>query len=102
MKAKYFKWSHPITKQVRSGDSQIWRALCKIRFEVEQHLVWNIGKGDISFWYVNWTSFGPLFSHLPDGVRPLHIKLNEVWRNGERHEQETRITWPESTRNVLN
>lgn len=49
----------------------------------------------------NWTSFGPLFSHLPDGVRPLHIKLNEVWGGGEWHEQVTRIAWSGSIRNVL-
>ncbi|XP_070022041.1 uncharacterized protein LOC142177527 [Nicotiana tabacum] len=62
---KYFQRSHPLIKQWYSGNSHSWNAVCKIKREVDTHILWKIGKGDIAFWFDNWTNLGPLCKFLP-------------------------------------
>ncbi|KAG5587084.1 hypothetical protein H5410_047518 [Solanum commersonii] len=69
-KSKYFRWPHPLTKQLTSHVSQSWRAICKI-------------------------------SHLPYGIRPGHIKLNEVWQAEVWHELLIGVHCPGSLWNRL-
>lgn len=101
MLAKYCRRHHLVIKKAGKGASHSWKQLCKIKDKVEEHLVWLVGKGEISFWYDNWTVEGPLCSHINEGVIPKDIKLKEVLINGGWHKGTTGILWPNSLRNSL-
>ncbi|XP_075103509.1 uncharacterized protein LOC142178080 [Nicotiana tabacum] len=74
----------------------------KLKHEVEQHLVWLVGEGEISFWYDNWTKFGPLYKQLPDNVQPTDIKLKDVLVDGEWQEKNCDVKWNDAIRNIIN
>ncbi|XP_019233534.1 PREDICTED: uncharacterized protein LOC109214100 [Nicotiana attenuata] len=57
-------------------------AMCKLKHEVEQNILWRVGRGNSSFWYDNWTNFSPLSSSLGEDVGYDDTKVNEVYKNG--------------------
>ncbi|XP_070029287.1 uncharacterized protein [Nicotiana sylvestris] len=75
--------SHPLIKQWYSGNSHSLNAMCKIKREVDMHILWKIGKGDIAFWFDNWTNLGPLCNFLPEGRNPRNIMLSDVIVNDQ-------------------
>lgn len=82
VKAKYCKIYHPLISQWTAGKSNNWQAMCKLKYEVEQNILWRVGRGNSSFWYDNWTNFGPLSSSLSEDVGYDNTKVNEVYRDG--------------------
>lgn len=41
-----------------------------------------MGRGEVSFWYDNWSSLGPLFMEIDNNESLSHILLKEVFING--------------------
>ncbi|XP_049391560.1 uncharacterized protein LOC125855975 [Solanum stenotomum] len=56
IKDKYFNNMHPIKAQWSRGQPQSWKVLCNIKEEVDKNIKWIIGKGEVDFWYDNWTN----------------------------------------------
>ncbi|OIT30843.1 putative ribonuclease h protein, partial [Nicotiana attenuata] len=81
MIAKYCESNHPITIMWNKGNSQNWEAICDIKEEMELNIVWNIRKGDVSFWFDNWCPLGPLYTTTTHEVPLANIKLNEILQN---------------------
>ncbi|XP_075083349.1 uncharacterized protein LOC142167092 [Nicotiana tabacum] len=75
--------SHPLIKKWYSGLSNSWNAMCNIKSKVDMHILWKVGKRDIAFWFDNWTNLGPLCNFLPEGSKPVNIKLSEVLVNDQ-------------------
>ncbi|XP_075101931.1 uncharacterized protein LOC142177353 [Nicotiana tabacum] len=82
VKAKYCRIYHPLISQWTAGKSHNWQAMCKLKYEVEQNILWRVGRGNSSFWYENWTNFGPLSSNLGEDVGYDNTKVNEVYKDG--------------------
>lgn len=85
--AKYCLRIHPLMKQWYSGNSHSWNAMCKIKKGMDKHILWKMEKGDIAFWFDNWTNMGTLCNFLPEDRKPRNLKLNEIpvddhWRWG--------------------
>lgn len=70
------------------------------QYEMEQNILWRIGKGDIRFWYDNRTNFGSLGSSLDDDVEHDNTRLCEVFTNGELDWSCLKIHPPESVKNM--
>lgn len=63
--------------------SPIWRRLILIRDEIQIHIFWKLGDGNISFWHDSWTHYGPL-SHLALDPNQCHgmvqdFRQNNLW-----------------------
>ncbi|XP_075091705.1 uncharacterized protein LOC142171892 [Nicotiana tabacum] len=101
MLSKYGSRYHPVAKKPSTGTSDSWKQMCKIKHKVEEHMIWLVGNGEVSFWYDNWTSLGPLCKYLGDEARPKDIKLRDVFVNGEWNENNTGLTWLESLKNIV-
>lgn len=82
MEAKFFHNKHPSVAQWNSGQPQNWKYLCNIKEDVESNILWNIGDGDVSFWYDNWTGMGPLHQLVPDRTSCNEIKVKDIINNG--------------------
>nr|XP_009778851.1 PREDICTED: uncharacterized protein LOC104228141 [Nicotiana sylvestris] len=101
MLAKYCKRNHPLVTKWITGQSQQWKALCDIKYELEQNIIWLPGKGDVSFWYDNWTGPGPLYIHLPANAKPKDVKIKEVLTQGSWQLDSMGIEVPESVRDEV-
>ncbi|XP_015169571.1 uncharacterized protein [Solanum tuberosum] len=55
--------------------------MCEARSDMENHISWKIGRGEIDFWFDNWSSLGPLYLLQPDIEGNILIKLNTVYNN---------------------
>jgi len=65
MKAKYWNNQHPLDVQWIKGNSQHWKYLCGIKHNTEKFIYWKLEKGDMTFWFDNWSSLEPLISSAP-------------------------------------
>ncbi|XP_070057377.1 uncharacterized protein [Nicotiana tomentosiformis] len=88
--------------QLGRKQSPNWKEMCKLKHEVEKHLVWLVGEREISFWYDNWTKFGPLYRQFLDNVQPTDIKLKDVLVDGEWQEENYDVEWTDAIRNIIN
>ncbi|XP_060211654.1 uncharacterized protein LOC132639201 [Lycium barbarum] len=82
LKAKYSPRSHPVTVKWRSGQSHNWKSMANIKEKVEMAIFWNICSGNVSFWYDQWTSLGPLYKLLPTGTVPNRSVIRDAF-NGQ-------------------
>lgn len=57
--------------------------MSELKLKVEDKIWWKIGKGEISFWFDNWSNLGPLYTMLDDVNVCQNIKVNEVLRHGK-------------------
>nr|XP_033513189.1 uncharacterized mitochondrial protein AtMg00310-like isoform X1 [Nicotiana tomentosiformis]XP_033513190.1 uncharacterized mitochondrial protein AtMg00310-like isoform X2 [Nicotiana tomentosiformis] len=53
VRAKYCSTYHLLFRQWSAGQSHNWQAMCKLKYEVEQNILWRIGRVNCSFWYDN-------------------------------------------------
>ncbi|XP_070018325.1 uncharacterized protein [Nicotiana sylvestris] len=83
LKAKYCTNVHPTNVQWRPGQSHCWKAMCEVRHKMEEHIWWKVGRGDVNFWFDNWTKQGPLCSKLEGVMVQQNIQVFEVYRNGQ-------------------
>ncbi|KAH0769665.1 hypothetical protein KY290_013646 [Solanum tuberosum] len=81
MKSKYLHTHHPVKAKWISGNSQGGKAICEARSNVENHISWKTSRGEIDFWFDNWSSLGPLYLLQPDIEGNILIKLNTVYNN---------------------
>ncbi|XP_060177971.1 uncharacterized protein LOC132607909 [Lycium barbarum] len=82
LKAKYSPRSRPVTVKWRSGQSHNWKSMADIKEKVEKSIFWNIGRGNVSFWYDQWTSPGPLYKLLPTRTVPSRSVIRDAF-NGQ-------------------
>ncbi|KAH0745955.1 hypothetical protein KY285_007612 [Solanum tuberosum] len=82
MEAKYFNNMHPIKAQWSRGQPQSWKVLCNIKEEVDKNIIWIIGRGEVDFWYDNWTNISPLYLLFPDNVQQQQISIKDVYIDG--------------------
>ncbi|WMV42054.1 hypothetical protein MTR67_035439 [Solanum verrucosum] len=80
--AKYCQRIHPVKKKWYSGNSQSWNAMCKVKVTVDKHIIWKIGRGEVSMWYDNWSGIGALWTFLAEGRIPRNDNLSEILLNG--------------------
>ncbi|XP_050229139.1 uncharacterized protein LOC126678280 [Mercurialis annua] len=64
-----------------------WRNLIKLRDEFKQGMVYNLGKGEISFWHDPWIEGKALVELYPsacisDADIPKNTRVKDVWRRG--------------------
>ncbi|XP_060201107.1 uncharacterized protein LOC132629772 [Lycium barbarum] len=83
MEAKYCIRSHPVDKKFASGDSHVWKRLTDIRARCEQHILWKVGQGNLSFWWDNWTRLGPIAYLLPTEYRAKRVRVSEFIYDGK-------------------
>ncbi|XP_060200410.1 uncharacterized protein LOC132628664 [Lycium barbarum] len=79
------QWWSIRTKESLWKDYIMAKYCTRIRSQMENNITWQIGQGQVSFWFNNWTREGALYKLLPDDVIPNNIKLNEVHDNGTWH-----------------
>ncbi|XP_060185534.1 uncharacterized protein LOC132614994 [Lycium barbarum] len=79
---KYCKRSHPVAQKWGNGQSNVWRRLMDIKSKVEPHIFWKIGKGDVSFWWDNWSRLGAIASIFQLGRASKITKVNEFMNGG--------------------
>lgn len=58
-----------------------------IKKDVETHLLWKIGIGEVAFWWDNWTGFGVMASFIHLRRASKHTKVNEfgTWNYDKLH-----------------
>lgn len=49
--------------------------------DCEQHILWKVGKGDLSFWWDNWSNKGALENVIHQWVKPKKVKVFEFFPN---------------------
>ncbi|KAK8913559.1 hypothetical protein KSP39_PZI024511 [Platanthera zijinensis] len=85
MKTKYLRGLHPMLCTMRNTASAIWNRMFKIRNEAEKFIAWEIGPGQISFWFDNWVGSSSLASLFPlgphDERRVVDFLNNQGWNN---------------------
>ncbi|XP_060192601.1 uncharacterized protein LOC132622089 [Lycium barbarum] len=82
MMAKYCSRVNPIIRKIVGVHSQNWRSLGKVKNQLEDNIVWQIGQGRVSFWYDNWLGEGALYKLLPEDYSLNNIKLDEAYEDG--------------------
>ncbi|KZV49641.1 hypothetical protein F511_08962 [Dorcoceras hygrometricum] len=81
LRRKYCSSSPPAAILPKAHVSPVWRRLMKIKNLAESHIRWNIGKGDLSFWYDSWLNAGPLHT-LCEIVGPKDRKVDWFLEHG--------------------
>lgn len=61
----------------------------------EQHILWKIGYGNISFWWDNQLGIGPLARQVPQGYRSKKITVSLFINSNRWKEQELRKILPD-------
>ncbi|XP_060182379.1 uncharacterized protein LOC132612052 [Lycium barbarum] len=83
MEAKYCPRAHPVSKKWAPGQSHIWKRMVEIRRYCEHNINWKVGKGNLSFWWDNWTGNGPLAQLIHQGYKSKKIKVSDYIIDGE-------------------
>ncbi|WMV41574.1 hypothetical protein MTR67_034959 [Solanum verrucosum] len=83
LKAKYCINDHPTTIQWKPGQSHSWKAMLKIRSEVDGKIWWTVRERNVDFWFDNLTKEGPLWSLMEDVIVDQHISITEVYRQSQ-------------------
>lgn len=83
MANKYCKKLHPVIA-IGRGASAIWKRMLTVRELVEHQILWQIRRGESSFWFENWTSLGALYHVFADALNDEEIQVrkfaeNKVW-----------------------
>ncbi|XP_020599702.1 uncharacterized protein LOC110039090 [Phalaenopsis equestris] len=79
MRGKYCKDQHATLVERKTVDSKIWGKMLNIRQTAENLFIWDLGKGDISFWIDNWCPkdwLSPISS-----VPNTDLKVAECWED---------------------
>ncbi|XP_070036600.1 uncharacterized protein [Nicotiana tomentosiformis] len=96
LKAKYCKRKHPIARKWSYGQSHTWKRLMDNKEDAEKFILWKIGKGNVSFWWDNWTGRGALakLRQLPNASR--HTKVLNFIEEGRRNVTKLKEVLPDS------
>ncbi|KAF3659446.1 hypothetical protein FXO37_13978 [Capsicum annuum] len=94
LEAKYCKRLHPVARKGRPDQSHTWRRLMNIKDKCETHMIWKIGKGNLSFWWNNWSGKGSIAKHLHLVHKSKNTKVAEFIREGKWDESHLRLELP--------
>ncbi|XP_059289936.1 uncharacterized protein LOC132043485 [Lycium ferocissimum] len=83
MEAKYCPRAHPVSKKWAPGQSHKWKRMVEIRRYCEHNINWKVGKGNLSFWWDNWTGKGPLAQLIHQGYKSKKIKVSDYIMDGK-------------------
>ncbi|XP_060171020.1 uncharacterized protein LOC132602004 [Lycium barbarum] len=78
LESKYCKRGHLVEKKRHQG-----KRLTDIRARCEQHVLWKVGQGNLSFWWDNWTGLGPIAYLLPTEYRAKRVRVSEFIYDGK-------------------
>lgn len=83
MSNKYCKKQHSLLAESK-GASHVWKKMVEVKEEVEHNIWWQIGSGEVSFWFDNWTKQGALYLTENQRGREEEIEVkrfitNERW-----------------------
>ncbi|PKU62975.1 Putative ribonuclease H protein [Dendrobium catenatum] len=78
---KYCVGKHPLNGFFKNGDSNIWKRLCAIKWEVENFIQWGLGCGNIFFWQDNWLGCSSIDNFLNTHSNSL-CKVAEFFKDG--------------------
>ncbi|XP_075099176.1 uncharacterized protein LOC142176035 [Nicotiana tabacum] len=57
--------------------------MCNLKDKVDQNILWNVGKGNINFWYDNWSPIVPLYKMIEDDLIQQNIMIKEIYNDGQ-------------------
>ncbi|XP_070050523.1 uncharacterized protein [Nicotiana tomentosiformis] len=63
-------------------NSHIWKRLMDSKKNAEMFIFCKIGRGDVSFWWNNWTGLGALANIVPGGRTSKNTKVHEFIHEG--------------------
>ncbi|XP_019178346.1 PREDICTED: uncharacterized protein LOC109173561 [Ipomoea nil] len=83
LEAKYCSRSHPVAKTWQYKDSHIWRRMVGAREKIEKEIQWKVGKGDVNFWWDDWSGLGAIAKamNIPEKSRAKDT-LKSFYRYG--------------------
>ncbi|XP_059294732.1 uncharacterized protein LOC132047749 [Lycium ferocissimum] len=86
MNAKYCKRVNLVARKWTSGQSQSWKELMLIKQDSEPHMLWQINKGNVLFWWDNWIGLGPLSMFVNRDIAVGNTQVKELiienrWNN---------------------
>ncbi|XP_019266683.1 PREDICTED: uncharacterized protein LOC109244105 [Nicotiana attenuata] len=101
LEAKYCKRSHSVAKKWVYGQSHTWKRLMDIKKDVEPAIFWKIGRGQISFWWDNWTGLGAL-ANLVHAIRtPKNTLVKDFIQAGSWRREKLLEVLPLNVVNVV-
>lgn len=56
--------------------------MCEISGRVDPNNIWDIGRGNINFWYDNWSNIGHLYKKLENNRIQQNVMIKEIFRDG--------------------
>ncbi|KAL0407597.1 UNVERIFIED_CONTAM: putative ribonuclease H protein [Sesamum radiatum] len=77
---KYCRGTHPVVAKPSYNASANWKRLCRSREKAEPHIFWSIGKGEVSFWFDNWTGERALCYLLGEQDHTT-LPVNHFWKD---------------------
>ncbi|KAL0920796.1 hypothetical protein M5K25_009965 [Dendrobium thyrsiflorum] len=80
MMSKYCRNSHPTMCTWNKGNSYVWKRLCKVKWDVEPHIWWGIGEGNIFFWQDHWLN-GKSLDNIFNTSSNSTLKVNHFFNN---------------------
>ncbi|KAL0356478.1 UNVERIFIED_CONTAM: putative ribonuclease H protein [Sesamum radiatum] len=70
----------PVVAKPSYNASANWKRLCRSREKAEPHIFWSIGKGEVSFWFDNWTGERALCYLLGEQDHTT-LPVNHFWKD---------------------
>ncbi|KAL0926716.1 hypothetical protein M5K25_002960 [Dendrobium thyrsiflorum] len=80
MKNKYCPDSHPSMGFYKQGNSRIWKRLCDIKWQMEPHISWELGVGNVFFWQDKWLNNHSV-DQLINSTSNSNMKVSQVVTN---------------------
>ncbi|KAL0913034.1 hypothetical protein M5K25_016464 [Dendrobium thyrsiflorum] len=78
------------------GNSRVWKRLCDVKWKMEPHINWKLGRGNVSFWHDNWFNNGSIDQTL-NTMSISNIKVNYFYSNYNWDESKLREYIPAGT-----
>ncbi|OIT27277.1 putative ribonuclease h protein, partial [Nicotiana attenuata] len=94
LEAKYCKRFHPVARRKAQNQSHSWRRMMDIKEKVEPYISWNLGRGEISFWWDSWTEFGPLAQLAINTKTPKRTMVREFYHQNTWNQSKLRRILP--------
>ncbi|KAJ1433705.1 ribonuclease H [Sesbania bispinosa] len=83
LKAKYLKYDSILSVSAKARDSYIWRGILRARDSLKDGFEYQLGLGDSSLWYTDWTGCGKIHDVVPYvNILDTQLAIYDVFING--------------------
>ncbi|KAF3625384.1 hypothetical protein FXO37_30887 [Capsicum annuum] len=72
---KYMVENHPMKAKWQKGQASAWKTLCATGKEIDHNIHWIVGKGEVSFWYDNWSNLGSLYQQIDNDTDIFDLQV---------------------------